>query len=171
LFFAAAFARHKAFGEGFASHAEDRAYYPCRRNPFLGRRTRVKPFYIVLGCLAFALGSAGIFLPLLPTVPLYLLAAFCLTRGSARLHRRFVNSKLYKNYAAQLQIKHGLTLRIKLRICLPVSVCLAVSIIFVPLFPIKLLIAALLLAKWAFFFFYIPTLRGVSAREDNPVGS
>ena len=37
------------------------------------------------GALALATGIVGIFLPLLPTTPFVLLAAFCFSRGSARL--------------------------------------------------------------------------------------
>ncbi|MCU0970058.1 MAG: YbaN family protein [Rubrivivax sp.] len=39
------------------------------------------------GGLALAAGVVGIFLPLLPTTPLVLLAAFCFSRGSARVER------------------------------------------------------------------------------------
>jgi uncharacterized protein len=42
---------------------------------------------ILAGLLATALAIAGIFLPLLPTVPLLLLAAACFGRSSARLQR------------------------------------------------------------------------------------
>ncbi len=46
--------------------------------------------YAAVGVFALGLGIAGIFLPLLPTVPFVILAAFCFARGSPRLERWLV---------------------------------------------------------------------------------
>ena len=42
---------------------------------------------VIAGCVSTALAILGLFLPLLPTVPLLLLAAACFARGSQRCHR------------------------------------------------------------------------------------
>ena len=55
-------------------------------------------FFIVLGCIFLTLGTIGIFLPVLPTTPFYLLTLFFFTNSSQRLHNWFTGTKLYKKH-------------------------------------------------------------------------
>ena len=44
--------------------------------------------WLGLGFISFLLGTAGIFLPLLPTVPFYMLTLFCFAKGSKKMHQK-----------------------------------------------------------------------------------
>ena len=57
-----------------------------------------KAFFVALGCISLALGTIGIALPILPTVPFYLLTAFCFANSSERLHTWFTHTTVYKKY-------------------------------------------------------------------------
>jgi uncharacterized membrane protein YbaN (DUF454 family) len=47
----------------------------------------VRHLWTAGGVVSFGVGAVGVFLPLLPTVPFMLLAAFCFARGSEAFHR------------------------------------------------------------------------------------
>ncbi|MGE0527017.1 MAG: YbaN family protein [Bdellovibrionales bacterium] len=42
--------------------------------------------WLVLGWIFVAIGAIGLLLPIMPTVPFLLVAAYCFERGSPRLH-------------------------------------------------------------------------------------
>ena len=52
-------------------------------------------FYFCLGSLCLLLGAIGVVLPLLPTTPFIILAAFCFSRSSPRLHALLTNHRLF----------------------------------------------------------------------------
>jgi uncharacterized membrane protein YbaN (DUF454 family) len=51
----------------------------------------VRPLYLTLGLVSFATGFVGMFLPLVPTVPLMLLAAFCFARSNPAWEQRLLD--------------------------------------------------------------------------------
>jgi uncharacterized membrane protein YbaN (DUF454 family) len=51
----------------------------------------MRPLYLVLGIIAVALGVIGMALPLLPTVPFMLLAAFFFARSNPRWEQRLLD--------------------------------------------------------------------------------
>lgn len=53
----------------------------------------LKPLLIVTGLISTALGFIGVFIPVLPTTPFLLLAAYCFARSSMRLHEHLVNHR------------------------------------------------------------------------------
>ena len=58
----------------------------------------LKPLFLTVGLISLALGAVGIFLPILPTTPFLLLAAFCFARSSQRLHQYLVNHRIFGEY-------------------------------------------------------------------------
>jgi len=54
-----------------------------------------KLFWLLLGLAALVLGTVGIFLPLLPTVPFYLLAAFGFSKSSKKMHNWLLNHQIF----------------------------------------------------------------------------
>ena len=48
-------------------------------------------FYLVSGWASLGLGALGAFLPLLPTVPFYILAAFCFARGNPAWEQKLLD--------------------------------------------------------------------------------
>ena len=61
-----------------------------------------KWLYLVAGFLLVGLATLGIFLPLLPTTPLLLLAAWCFAHSSEKYHRWLLEHRVFgpiiKNY-------------------------------------------------------------------------
>ena len=103
----------------------------------------VRYVFLTIGAISFALGTAGIILPLLPTVPLYMLALFCLARGSERLHKMFLESSLYQKTVGAYERDKALTLRTKLSILASVTTIMAIGAYFSQNMPVALIVMGL----------------------------
>ena len=65
------------------------------------------------GVLALATGIVGIFLPLLPTTPLVLLAAFCFARSSTRCERWLLTHPRFGPMVRDWQARRAIPRRVK----------------------------------------------------------
>jgi len=86
-----------------------------------------KVFFLLLGCLGLILGAVGAFVPILPSVPFLLLAAFCFARSSRRLHAWFLTTKLYKTHLESYARGQGMTRGTKARILITVTLLMALA--------------------------------------------
>ena len=103
----------------------------------------IRYIFLTIGAISFALGTAGIVLPLLPTVPFYMLTLFCLARGSKRFHKMFLESSLYQKTVGAYERDKALTLRTKLSILLSVTTIMAIGAYFSQDMPIALIVMGL----------------------------
>lgn len=119
-----------------------------------------KIFFITIGCIGLGLGALGAALPLLPTFPFLLLAAFCFGKSSERLHTWFIGTKLYKNNLESYVAGKGMTKRTKIRIMVTVTLLMSVGFIMMHAVPVGRIV---LLCVWIFhlvyFIFGVKTLK------------
>lgn len=127
-----------------------------------------KLFYIIIGALALGLGSVGLVVPLLPTVPFYMLAAICFVRGSTRLHTWFVGTALYQKNLRPVMRREGLPLGKKLRLLLGVTLIMGLGFYMMHAVPAgRVILAALWLAHLIYFLFGIKTVKSVASTASE----
>ena len=88
-----------------------------------------KILYLLLGFVGLGLGALGVVLPVLPTVPFLMLAAFCFARSSERVDRWFKGTKLYQENLKDFVAGKGMTAKTKVRIMVTVSLLMAGALV------------------------------------------
>ena len=110
-----------------------------------------KAFFIALGCVSLALGTIGIVLPILPTVPFYLLTAFCFANSSERLHDWFIHTTVYKKYIGSYFLRRGMTKKAKCLLIGTVTAIMVPGFILMDKVPVG---RAIMLVVWVGHIFY-----------------
>ncbi len=121
----------------------------------LSRSKILRVFFLLLGFISFGLGTVGIVVPILPTAPFYLLAAFCFVRGSERFANWFLNSKFYKNHVGNFAKHRVMTIYGELLLLSFVSALLLTSMWFLNNPAMCIVFPCLLACKYLYFLFRV----------------
>ena len=70
--------------------------------------------FVVTGSIALAIGIIGVVMPVLPTTPFLLLAAFCYLRGSRYLYKTLLCNRFVGNYIRNYLEGRGMSLKMKI---------------------------------------------------------
>ncbi|MGB7316534.1 MAG: YbaN family protein [Planktotalea sp.] len=84
--------------------------------------------WFALGAMALVLAALGVVLPVLPTTPFVILAAFAFGKSSPRLHAWLLRSKLFGGMIAQWEAHGVIPRRVKWLACSMMFAVLAFSI-------------------------------------------
>ena len=119
-----------------------------------------KAFFIVLGCLSLGLGAVGAVLPILPTVPFLMLAAFCFAKSSEKLHNWFISTKLYKKNLESFVQGKGMAMKTKIRIMVMVTMLMSIGFIMMHAVPVgRIILGFVWIFHVLYFIFGIRTLK------------
>ncbi|MGK0736426.1 DUF454 family protein [Yokenella regensburgei] len=99
---------------------------------------------IIIGWLAVALGTLGVVLPLLPTTPFILLAAWCFARSSPRFHHWLLYRSWFGGYLRFWQQHKAMPKGAKPRAILLILVTFAVSLWLVKMAWVRILLLVIL---------------------------
>ena len=97
-------------------------------------KTRVgkwlRALLIIVGTIFVGLGIVGIFIPILPTTPVLLLAAACYSKGSQRFYHGLLSNRWFGAYIDNYRQKRGMPLKIKIVTVALLWLTIGVSVAF-----------------------------------------
>lgn len=115
---------------------------------------------ISMGFFLLILGIIGIFLPVMPTIPFFIIASLCFSGSSNRFHNMLINNRWIGSHIKNFQEHKGLRLRTKVLIILFQWVALGVTTIFlVKIMPIRIFMIIVALGVTIYIILFLKTTK------------
>ena len=128
----------------------------------------IRILWITLGFISLGLGTVGIVLPFLPTVPFYLATVFCFAKSSKRLHDWFIGTSLYKKHLESFVERKAMTIKTKISVIATVTAIMLTGFIKMKRVPVaRICLAVGWICHIVYFLFGVKT---ISNKTQNRCG-
>jgi uncharacterized membrane protein YbaN (DUF454 family) len=122
--------------------------------------TIIKITWIALGFVCFGLGTLGVVLPVLPTVPFYMATAYCFAKSSDRLHDWFTGTRLYRKYLDSYVKNRAMTVKTKVSLLTTSSIAMGIGFIMMESVPAaRVILFIVWVCHILYFVFRVKTIR------------